>query len=219
MKKRRNLGDLERGRDLSRILAFTDGVFAIAATLLVLQIEVPADVSSSSALWQGVADQSGDLLAYILSFLVIAFFWMSHHRFMRQVREFDRGLMLLNVVYLLWLVLIPFTSQLIGEYGSYPAGIALYSLNMSLVTLTMALMVWHCRSRGLLREGFEWDIDLTVKSGLFTAAYFLIAIPLSLLVGGWALLSWIGLRYDPYQRKRDRLERQVLAESAPGTDG
>ena len=214
MKERRKLDDLERGRDLSRILAFTDGVFAIAATLLVLQIDVPSNVGSSSELWRGITDQSGDVYAYLISFVVIGFFWISHHRFMRQIAEFDRGLMVINLFYLIAVVLIPFTSQVLGEYGNYFVAVAIYALNMSLVSLAAAWAQTHALKSGLVTEGYEWDVDLTRKSNLFNAAYFLTAIPLSLVVGGWALLAWFGLRFDPFQRKRDRVYEAAKAGSA-----
>ncbi|MCB0828898.1 MAG: DUF1211 domain-containing protein [Solirubrobacterales bacterium] len=215
MEKRRKLDDLERGRDLSRILAFTDGVFAIAATLLVLQIDVPSGVDSASALWDGITEQGGDLWAYLFSFLVIGFFWIHHHRFMREVAEFDRGLMLINLVYLVFVVLIPFTSQVIGEYGEYPVAVTLYAINMSLVSLAFAWIQRHSLVRGLVADGYEWDAELSYKSSLFSSAYFLVAIPLSLLVGSWALLSWFGMRFDPFQKERDRVYENARRQAAP----
>jgi TMEM175 potassium channel family protein len=214
--KQRVLSDLERGRDLSRIIGFTDGVFAIAATLLILQIDVPPDVGSSSALWDGIADQISDLSAYLFSFLVIGYFWIFHHRFLRTVREFDKGLMVLNIVYLLWVVLIPFTSQVMGEYGEFPSAIAVYAVNMSAVAVSAAVMQRHCLRHGLIDEGYEWEVDSTLKSNLFNAAYFPLAIPLSFLIGGWSLIIWFGLALDPFQRQRDRALADVKRRGRAG---
>ncbi len=222
VEKQRKLDDLERGRDLSRILAFTDGVFAIAATLLVLQIDVPSGIDSASALWEGITDQGGDLWAYLFSFMVIGFFWIHHHRFMREVAEFDRGLMLINIVYLIFVVLIPFTSQILGEYGDYPVAVILYAVNMSLVSLASAWTQRHALARGLIADGYEWDARLSFRSSLFNSAFFLVAIPLSFPFGAWALLSWIGMRYDPFQRERDRIyknAKRVAATPAERHDG
>lgn len=203
---------LERGRDLSRIVAFTDGVFAIAITLLVLQIEVPDDVTSASDFVDKLADLSPDFTAFWISFIVIGAFWISNHRFMRTVREFDRGLMVLLLPYLGFMVLIPFTSQLMGEYSErFDLAVILYVVDMAAMAFAAFLMMNHVLRRGLGRPEYEWDIRLSCKSALFTTAVFAATIPFVFLLGPWTPMLWVGLRWDPYQRRRDR----VYALSAP----
>jgi uncharacterized membrane protein len=200
----KDLPTLERGRDLSRVLAFTDGVFAIAITLLVLQLEVPADLNTASAVREGLLDQLPDLTAYAISFVVIGRFWISNHRFMRTVREFDSGLMWLLLLYLGIMVLIPFTSETIGQYGDYPIATILYTLNMVALSFAAGLMMHHASRRGLARPEYEWDVDLSYRSSLFTTAVFALSLPLVFVVGPWAPLSWFVLRLDPYERSRNR---------------
>jgi uncharacterized membrane protein len=202
---RQKLPGLERGRDLSRVLAFTDGVFAIAITLLVLQIEVPTGVTSSSDLVSQLGDQSQDYIAFAISFLVIGSFWISNHRFMRTVREFDRGLMLLLLLYLGVMVLIPFTSQLMGEYSDlFHVSVLFYALNLTAVAGASFLMMSHVLRRGLAQPDYEWDVELSRKSALFTTAVFAVTVPLAFVFGPWTPLLWFSLRWDPYQRRRDR---------------
>jgi len=205
----KELPRLERGKDLSRIFAFTDGVFAIAITLLVLQIEVPTGATSSSSLWSALGDESPDLVAFAISFVVIGMYWVNSHRFMRTVVEYDRGLMLLTLLYLFFVVLVPFTSQLMGEYGGdAPLSIVLYILNLVSVALAAALMQRHVLAAKLGKPEYISDTELSVKSTLFTACVMLLTIPLVFVFHTWALLIWFLLRFDPYQVKRDRIYRQ-----------
>ena len=204
MTEERDLPRLERGKDLSRIFAFTDGVFAIAITLLVLQIEVPVGASGSSSLWSALGDQGPDLFAFALSFLVIGMSWVGSHRFMRTVDEYDRGLMLLTLLYLFFIVLIPFTSQMMGEYGSdAPISVVFYIVNMLAVSAVSALMQWHVLKAKLGKPEYSWDTELSVKSSLFTMAVFIVSIPLAFVFGTFTFFLWFVLRFDPYQKKRD----------------
>jgi uncharacterized membrane protein len=205
----KNLPSLERGRDLSRILAFTDGVFAIAITLLVLQIEVPADLSSASAVRDGLLDQLPDLIAYAISFVVIGRFWVSNHRFMRTVREFDAGLMWLLLLFLGIMVLVPFTSETIGQYGEYPVATILYTANMVVLSFAGGLMMRHVSRRGLARPEYEWDVELSYRSSVFTTAVFTLSLPLAFVIGPWTPMSWFVLRFDPYERSRNRRYKQA----------
>ena len=205
----KELPPLERGRDLTRIVAFTDGVFAIAITLLVLQIDVPTDANSSSDLLNKLGDQAPDFTAFVVSFAVIGMFWIHNHRFMRTIDEFDRGLMVRLLLYLGVMVLIPFTSQLLGEYSDrYPIVVVFYTANMIAIALAGILMSSHVLSAGLASPGYEWDIALSRKSSIFTAAVFTATIPFAFVLGAWTPLLWILLRFDPWERRRDRADRK-----------
>ncbi|MGB0120612.1 MAG: TMEM175 family protein [Solirubrobacterales bacterium] len=206
MEDRKDLPRLERGKDLSRIFAFTDGVFAIAITLLVLQIEVPTDVTSSSDLWQGLVDEGPDFTAFAISFLVIGMYWVSSHRFMRTVIEYDRGLIMLTLLYLAFVVLVPFTSQMMGEWGSEaPLSVTLYTINLTLVAGSSGLMQRHVLKAKLGQPKYSWDTDLSMKSSFFTAGFFLATAPLTFVFGPWTPLLWFLLRFDPYERKRNQI--------------
>ena len=129
--KRREGNEIE----FSRIVAFSDGVFAIAITLLVLTLDIPEHLHGESvadALW----DQRENLLAYALSFAVIGRFWIVHHRFFSTVTGFDGRLIGLNIFYLAWIVLLPFSSKVLGDHGGETAAVVLYAVNLSGVVLT-----------------------------------------------------------------------------------
>ncbi len=206
MSEERELPRLERGKDLSRIFAFTDGVFAIAITLLVLQIEVPAGVTDDASLWAGVKDEGPDLLAFAISFWVIGMYWVGSHRFMRTVNEYDRGLMVLTLGYLAFVVLVPFTSQLMGDYVSEaPLAMVIYIANLVIVGIWSALMQRHVLKEKLGKPEYTWDTELNIKSTLFTAGLMTCTMPLSFVLGGLTPILWFLLRFDPYQRKRDEI--------------
>ncbi len=211
--ERKSLPSLERGKDLSRIFAFTDGVFAIAITLLVLQIEVPQSLTSGSGFLEELSDEAPDFFAFALSFAVIGFYWIGSHRAMRMVREYDRGLMLLTLLYLAFIVLLPYSSQLLGEYGSdIPLTVVFYILNIALITVAMALMFRHMAAAKLAKPEYLWAVELEEKSLWFTAGFFVLTIPFVWVIGGWTPVLWLLLRFDPYQRKRDRIQ----AAGGPG---
>lgn len=198
---------LERGKDLSRIFAFTDGVFAIAITLLVLQIEVPADLLSNSDFINRLDDLWPDLFAFAISFVVIGSYWMNQHRLMRMVREYDRGLMGGTMLYLFWIVLVPFSSQLIGEYGGEVKLTAVfYILNLTFIGASLSLMIWLILKHDLGVPKYRWDLELTFKSSIYTATIFLLTAPVALLIGAWTPMLWIVLmRFDPWERRRNEI--------------
>lgn len=205
MDQRKGLPRLERGKDLSRILAFTDGVFAIAITLLVLQIEVPGGLTTNGDLVNELGDLLPDFFAFAISFAVIGLYWINHHRLMRMVREYDRGLMGMTMLYLAWVVLLPFSSQLIGEYGNdVPLAAVFYIVNLALIGLSQALMIRVIVKHKLGDPDYEWDLALSLKSSYFVTAIFFLTAPIGLLIGGWTPLLWFLLMpLDPWQRQRD----------------
>ena len=135
MARRENARKREENEiEFSRIVAFSDGVFSIAITLLVLALHIPKDLEHGEvahALW----GQREQLFAYAVSFAVIGRFWVVHHGFFSEVKAFDARLIALNILYLGWVVLIPFSSEVIGEYAGSPAGVTLYAANLIGVVL------------------------------------------------------------------------------------
>jgi uncharacterized membrane protein len=192
--KRREGNEIE----FARIVAFSDGVFAIAITLLVLAINVPDrlhEESLASALW----GQRQDMLAYALSFAVIGRFWLVHHRFFGEVKAFDGRLIVLNMFYLGWIVLIPFTSEVLGEYGGKAAAVVLYAANLIGVVLTGMWMAADARRAGLVETSAGAHREQRYRS-LFIAAVFLISIPVAFVAPGLAAFVWLALFFDPAGR-------------------
>jgi uncharacterized membrane protein len=192
--KRRQGHEIEFGR----IVAFSDGVFAIAITLLVLSINIPDhlhDESLASALW----GQRQDMLAYALSFAVIGRFWVVHHRFFSEVTGFDNRLLSLNLFYLAWIVLIPFSSEVLGDHGGDVAAVVLYATNLSGVVLTGMWMAADARRAGLTSIDAAAHHEQRYRS-LYIAAVFLASIPVAVVAPAIAPFIWLALFFDPAAR-------------------
>src|SRR5215212_2995635 len=100
--------------EFNRIVAFSDGVFAIAITLLVLGLTVPPNHPDLTRL---LLNNQDDFIAYAISFAVLGKYWLLHHRFFSALERFDGRLMGLNLVYLAFIALVPFSSQVLGDYS------------------------------------------------------------------------------------------------------
>jgi uncharacterized membrane protein len=144
---------------IERLLALTDGVVAIALTLLVLQLQVPAGTAalakhpdSALALWRALKPDGSELTSYLVSFLVIAQFWMVHHRVLRGMRGHSEGLAWRNFSFLLALTLMPFTSDLIGRYGTNPVAITLFGLNLVAISLSTQWIFLYAAHHNLLMD-------------------------------------------------------------------
>ncbi|MDP9239371.1 MAG: TMEM175 family protein [Actinomycetota bacterium] len=135
----------------ARLEAFSDGVFAIAITLLVLEFKVP-DTSRSGELWRALVDEWPSLAAYVTSFFVIGVMWVNHDAIFRQFVRADRGLLFLNLLLLLWAALIPFPTALLARYlnaGGPDSHIAaaVYSVNLLLAAIAFS-SIWAYGVRG-----------------------------------------------------------------------
>jgi len=173
--KRREENEVE----FSRIVAFSDGVFAIAITLLVLNLYVPGNLHGkdlTDALW----DQRHNLAAYALSFAVIGRFWVVHHRLFGEIVGFDGKLIALNLLYLAWIVLIPFSSQVLGDHGSDTAALVVYAINMGAVTLTGQWMASDARRRGLAKTA-PHAAEAARQRVLIISVIFIASIPFAFI--------------------------------------
>ncbi|HEX6688041.1 MAG TPA: TMEM175 family protein [Solirubrobacterales bacterium] len=185
--------------EFSRIVAFSDGVFAIAITLLVLNLGVPEHIRGDDlgpVLW----DQRQNLFAYAISFAVIGRFWIVHHRFFSDVVSFDGRLLSLNLFYLAWIVLIPFSSQVLGDHGGDTYAIVLYSANLIGVTLVGAWMFAYARGSGLAQTEPE-VAGQAQRRTLLVAAVFGASIPVAFIDPSIASLLWLALFLDPVGRR------------------
>ena len=141
---------------IDRLLALTDGVVAIALTLLVLQLQVPVpkdfDVDSAGQLWHALGVDGGELTSYLVSFVVIAQFWLVHHRILRTMRGHSEGLAWRNFAFLLTLTLMPFTSDLLGRFGDNPLAVTIFAVNLVAISLTTQWIYIYADGHNLLDE-------------------------------------------------------------------
>jgi uncharacterized membrane protein len=140
--------------DTSRLEAFSDGVFAIAITLLVLELRVP-ELHDGERLWPALLHLWPQFSAYLTSFAILGIMWVNHHSMFRLVDRADRGLIFLNLGLLLWAALLPFPTELFAEYlraesSDAQVAAAVYSANLTAAAIMFSLMWWHVLRKHLI---------------------------------------------------------------------
>ncbi len=146
----------------NRLEAFSDGVFAIAITLLVLDIHVP-DPADTADLAAALGSQWPSYVAYAVSFLTIGIIWINHHAMVRRLQAVDYGIMTLNLLLLLCVGILPFTTALMAAYlkegqGDHLAA-AVYSGSFLLMSLVFAAMNRHILFRKTHLLAFDTEED------------------------------------------------------------
>lgn len=153
----------ESGRALDRLVAFSDGVFAIAMTLLVLNLTVPTLTGSTDhvneELWRRLGDQWPELFGYALSFAVIGRYWLVHHRLFRLVRRVDSSVLVWNLLLLGFIALIPWPTEMLGRYGDTTAAVVAYSAVLCATGFSSFGLSRHIYHAGLIdprvTEGYK----------------------------------------------------------------
>jgi uncharacterized membrane protein len=134
----------EDGMSLERVVFFSDAVFAIAITLLVLEIKAPHVPPSDSALpmVQALVGLIPKFIGFVVSFIVLGSFWIEHHRIFRYIRGFDAGLLWKNLILLLAVAFVPFPTALFSENYTSTVALLVYALTLAGVGL-LKLVVWR----------------------------------------------------------------------------
>lgn len=180
-------------REVARIEAFSDGVFAIAITLLSLELVIPASEDLAAAL----GDLWPDFFALGLSFLVIGTYWVFHHRLFSSVVRFDSRLIWINLLVLFFIVLMPFSTSVVADYGGQPLGVAVYACNIvGLGFASSALTVYVLRGRRMCAaEVTQGRIRYAIGRSFVVPTYFAASLLLLLLpvATSTVTLSWLGL--------------------------
>jgi uncharacterized membrane protein len=177
--------------EFARVVAFTDGVFAIAITLLVLALEVPANLDDVGA---ALRDRSSDFVAYGVSFAVLGSIWLAHHRFYGGVARFDGRLIVLNLLYLALVALVPFSAELLGHYSDTTDGVIVYALNLAGISLAFTAQVFYAFRRDLVKEDMRrHERRFLGPASFVVSGVFLASIPVAFIDPGICPIIWIGL--------------------------
>jgi uncharacterized membrane protein len=172
---------------LGRLLALSDGVFAIAMTLLALDLQVPTGLSAhptSQQLIHALAQHTDSYWSFILSFYVIAIYWGAHRRLMRSVTAFNPNLVRDTVFLLLIVAALPFPTSLLGKYGGTPFALALYGAINALAQLALIALTYDVRRADRVAGGAETPADkVAAWEGWLNLVVFLLCIPAGYLFG------------------------------------
>ena len=179
---------------LERLIFFSDAVFAIAITLLALDIRLPTDAAtlSNSELLQRLLELGPQYRGYGISFLVIGSFWMGHHSKFRFITRYDGRLLFMNLLLLLVIAFIPFPTAVLSENGNRTATI-FYALTMIVGGLVSAIMWWYAVQGNRLVAA-----DLSAKQrlrgfvrNLIVPGVFLLSIGIAFFDDDLAKYSWL----------------------------
>jgi len=194
----------------SRIEAFSDGVFAIAITLLILEIRVPhaADAATDAGLWAALGALWPSYLAFFLSFFVILVMWVNHHELIRLVQRVDYQLMFANGLVLLFVTFVPFPTAVLAQYldtGAARAAVAFYCGTFFVMSLSWQLLFTAMHARRLLAAEVDASTVSRIRRAyrlgpavyaVATAVAFFWPVPgLVLNTSLWIL--WMRLCYRP----------------------
>ena len=185
-------------RDLGRIAAFTDGVMAVAITLLVLNIQVP-QLEDGQSLGDALVDLLPSLGAYLLAFALVGRFWVIHHDLFERLRGFDRTLMALNLSFLALIVLVPFSAELYDTYTKDALAAAVLGATLGLAAMAHWAMTAHVVRRGFVHDDQRGETaPYASPVGLGFTAAFLLSVPAAFLSVHIAEALWVStlvLRY------------------------
>jgi len=202
---------------VARLLTLSDNVVAIALTLLVFQLKVPAvalvrDQDSAADLAAALAKQADQLIGYLVAFYVVAQFWLAHHRVFRQVAGHHEGLAWWNFAFLLTITAMPFTSSLLGNYGSNPLAVDIFAVNVLLAALaTQATLLFGQRHDVAIAPA---DVEVRATRGRVTVVMIALAVSIGL---AWVNTSaakycWLLILLAPWAANR------WAARTTPGPD-
>jgi uncharacterized membrane protein len=169
-----------------RMEALTDGIFAIAMTLLVLDVRLPGvvvGVNQARDLFVQVAALWPTLLSFAVSFIILAMFWVAHHTEFRYIKKLDNKLIWLNIFYLLFVALLPFSAALLGEFGRNQTAVVIYGVHL-IVMVIIQYFIWSHASgnKNLVEENLDPRINTLAKRLAIVATC---AYTLAILLSFW----------------------------------
>ena len=205
--------ELQRGLAFERVAFFSDAVFAIAITLLIIDVRVPAlpDDATADQLLKALGATVPAVFAYALSFTTIGLYWLSHWRRYRLIARVDERVVGLNLVLLGLVAFIPFPTSVIGEHGDLVPAVVLYAFAQAAAGIAGTLTWIDVWRRGLTVPGLsETEARLTALRGFSVPVVMLGTLPLLPILGtsavetSWLLLFPVQLLLNRMVRRRGR---------------
>src|ERR1700722_12743599 len=133
------------GQSVERLAALSDGIFAVAMTLLVLDLRAPARelIHSEHDLWRALAGLAPQLLMFMMSFMTLGIFWVGQQTQLNHLQRSHRSLAWIHMVFLFFVSITPFSTILLGEFTAYRSALLLYWLNILLLGVSLYFS-WNC---------------------------------------------------------------------------
>lgn len=186
-----------RGIEFERVSFFTDAVYAIAMTLLVVDLSVPETAGgpgSDQTLGQALWAIRYDIFAFFLGFVLLGRYWLAHHRFIASLRSMDQQLISLNLVYLAFVAFMPFPIGLISDHEEAPVAFLVFAGSMAAISLLEIVMQRRALVGGHVHDaGPPGSARFDLLAAAAPVAVIVASLPIALWSTTAALLSWLAL--------------------------
>ena len=179
--------------ETDRLFALSDGVIAIAITLLALELTVPEarTQTTAEAVQLLVFDQWNVFVGYVLSFLVIGLYWTLHRRIFVYIEHHDRGILWLNLLFLLFVAFVPYAASVFSAYPN-SFGVSFIAAVLALTGLSLTLLLLYASTTHLLAADITTRIvRIEAIRVLVTPVLFILSIIVATVNPIWAVLSWL----------------------------
>jgi len=209
--------DVARPFLLERIVFFSDAVFAIAITLLALDLRLPETAATLTGgdLDAALARLVPRVSAYVFSFAVIGLYWLAHWRRYSAIRAANERLAVINLVLLGFVAVIPFPTSLLAEHGDQPIPVVIYALVIAAAGVMGSASWLYAARSGLTVRGSEQWVRLVALRGLAIPFVFIVTLPLAFVNPLATQLAWLlGFPLQAFGVTR-RLRRLELEEDGP----
>jgi len=176
-----------------RIESLADGIFAIAMTLLVLTLTLPDMAQTKLSLSQLLAEQWPKFFNYALSFVLLAIFWMVHHQQFHVIRRTDRRHVWINIGILMFVALMPFSTDIAGDYSDETLAELLFGANLMILGLLFLLNWWYaCWKHRLVDPDLDREtIVRGIRRSCVTPSVAAVSMIVSFFVPRWGLMVYM----------------------------
>jgi uncharacterized membrane protein len=160
--------------------------------------------TGSHELADALNDQSEKFISFFISFAVIGRYWIAHHQFFARLAWMDAGLIVINLVYLAFIAFLPFPTDLLGSYFDNPLSVAIYAVNVAIISGLEVVLFRHAHRRAMMSERlpeeiYRWGVFMSLSPVVFFAlsvpvafasttvavAFWLLGLPLALISDRW----------------------------------
>ncbi|MHB1137942.1 MAG: TMEM175 family protein [Microthrixaceae bacterium] len=181
--------------EFGRVVFFTDAVYAIALTLLVLDLHLPAMTGAADdpgVMWTALGDLGPKFVSFAVAFILISRYWIANHGFFTGIQRIDRPYLAYTVLNLAGVAFLPFPTSLVGEYVENPVSGVMFALTLAFISTTETLLLMHAHRARLMRShlsdaAYRWQVLASAEP----AVMFVVTIPLAFIHPWVMLVIWI----------------------------
>src|SRR5271169_3530085 len=183
------------GQSLERLSALSDGLFAFAMTLLVLDIRVPAieSIHSEGDLWRALLGLAPRVGMYLMSFLTLGIFWLGQQTQIQFLARGDRNLAWLHIAFLAAIALLPFSTALLAEFMAFRLALLVYWFNVLIIGVALYITWSYAVAAGLVKEDAPADVSAALKRRIFIGQALYAFGALLCVVSTYASIAFIML--------------------------